>query len=187
MKVLSICASLRKASWNRQLLANALQFAANADAQLDLLDLHDYPLLAFDGDVEEQTLKTPVVQKLAERFRNADAIILATPEYNYSYPGHFKNTFDWLSRLRPMPFTKKPLLLMSASPSLVGGNRGLWALRVPLEACGIFVYPDMFSLSQAHEAFDENAKLKNAESAKRLENLVGDFLKWAKAHNQAKL
>lgn len=182
MKVLSICGSLRKGSLNRKLLEQANNLLKKS-AEVEELNLHQFPLAAFDGDRQDETLKTPLVQKLAAHFSSADAIVLATPEYNYSFPGHFKNTFDWLSRLRPMPYAKKPWLLMSASPSLVGGNRCLWALRQPLEACQVFVYPDMFSLAKADEAFDEQGKLKSADSAKRLEGIVTDFVKWANAHN----
>jgi hypothetical protein len=70
---------------------------------------------------------------------------------------------------------------MSASPSLVGGNRGLWALRVPLEATGACLHPDMFSLPTAHQAFDESGALKDAKSAGRLEKTVGAFLVNARA------
>ena len=87
------------------------------------------------------------------RLTASDAFIVASPEYNGSMPGGFKNLIDWTSRFRPQPFDGRHGLLMSASPSLVGGNRGLWALRVPFEHLGTRVYPDMFSLSMAHKAF----------------------------------
>ena len=66
-------------------------------------------------------------------------------------PGVLKNLIDWTSRFRPQPFDGKHGLLMSASPSMGGGNRGLWALRMPLEHLGARIYPDMFSLAQAHK------------------------------------
>jgi NAD(P)H-dependent FMN reductase len=68
-------------------------------------------------------------------------------------PGTIKNLIDWTSRFRPQPFDGRHGLLLSASPSLAGGNRGLWALRMPLEHLGMRVFPDMFSLSMAHKAF----------------------------------
>ncbi len=70
-------------------------------------------------------------------------------------PGMLKNLIDWTSRFRPQPFDGKHGLLMSASPSMGGGNRGLWALRMPLEHLGARIYPDMFSLAQAHKALVE--------------------------------
>ena len=106
--------------------------------------------------------------------------IIASPEYNFSYPGHFKNTFDWLSRYTPMPWRGRNLLLMSASISLVGGNRGLWHLRVPFEATGTVIYPDMFSLASAQNAFDEAGQLKDSAMADRFNNTIRQFLGFIK-------
>jgi len=72
-----------------------------------------------------------------------------------------KNAIDWVSRYEPQPFNERNALLLSASPSMIGGNRGLWALRVPLEHLGARVYPDMFSLAQAHKAFDPQGRLSD--------------------------
>ncbi len=82
-----------------------------------------------------------------------------------------KNAIDWLSRAKPMPLRGKRALLLSASPSLVGGNRGLWALRMPLEAIGVHVYPDMFSLASADKAVQDGA-LKDPQLAKLLDGMV---------------
>jgi NAD(P)H-dependent FMN reductase len=97
--------------------------------------------------------------------------LIASPEYNFSLPGVLKNAIDWLSRAKPMVLKGKRALLLSASPSLVGGNRGLWALRVPLEAIGVHVYPDMFSLASAPEAMSDDA-LKDPMLAKLLDGMV---------------
>jgi chromate reductase len=91
-------------------------------------------------------------------------------------PGVLKNAFDWVSRMQPQPFHERHCLLMSASPSMVGGNRGLWSLRVPFEHCGARVYPEMFSLAQAHRAFDEGGQIASAELRQRLEATIVGFL-----------
>ena len=75
-----------------------------------------------------------------------------------------------------MPWNNQAILLLSASPSLVGGNRSLWATRVPLECCGALVYPDMFSLSTAHEAFDQEGQFKTEALQKRLSGTLTNFL-----------
>ena len=77
------------------------------------------------------------------------ALLLASPEYNFSMPGNLKNTIDWLSRIRPYVVRDRWALLLSASNGRVGGNRGLWHLRVPLESIGMMIFPDMFSLALA--------------------------------------
>ena len=78
-------------------------------------------------------------------------------------PGLLKNAIDWVSRSQPQPFNERHGLLLSASPSMAGGNRGLWALRVPFEHLGARIYPDMFSLAQAHQAFDDGGHIADPQ------------------------
>jgi chromate reductase len=87
-----------------------------------------------------------------------------------------KNAIDWVSRFRPQPFNEKHGLLMSASPSMAGGNRGLWALRVPLEHLGARVYPDMFSLAQAHRGLDGDGRLADAALDRRFRATIAGFM-----------
>jgi chromate reductase len=91
-------------------------------------------------------------------------------------PGTLKNAIDWVSRMKPMPLRGKHGVLLAASTSLVGGSRGLWALRVPLEGLGVMLLPDMFALAQAPQAFDEHGKLKDPELQERLRKLVHGYL-----------
>jgi NAD(P)H-dependent FMN reductase len=95
-------------------------------------------------------------------------------------PGTIKNLIDWTSRFRPQPFDGKHGLLMSASPSLAGGNRGLWSLRIPLEHLGSRVFPDMFSLAMAHKAFVDDG-IADAALGARFEKNVQAFLSLAEA------
>ena len=115
-------------------------------------------------------------RRCATRLVAADAFIIASPEYNASMPGGLKNTIDWVSRFRPQPFNGRQGLLMSASPSMAGGNRGLWSLRIPLEHLGARVYPDMFSLAQAHQAFDATGRIADATLRQRFERTIECFL-----------
>src|SRR3712207_4467022 len=91
-------------------------------------------------------------------------------------PGALKNAIDWVSRYRPQPFHARHGLLLSASPSMVGGNRGLWALRVPLEHLGARVFPDMFSLAQAHQALDAQGRIINPQLSARFEQTITAFM-----------
>ena len=97
-------------------------------------------------------------------------------------PGALKNAIDWVSRFRPQPFNELEGLLLSASPSMVGGNRGLWALRVPFEHLGARIYPDMFSLAQAHNAFDSDARLGDARLRDRFQTNIVNFIDSVEAH-----
>jgi len=93
-----------------------------------------------------------------------------------------KNAIDWLSRAKPVPLRGKTALLLSASPSLVGGNRGLWALRVPLEVLGVHVYPEMFSLATAHQGFRPDGELADEALGRFLRRIIDGFVRITSAH-----
>lgn len=152
LKVLVFAASLRAESLNHKLAVLAARVAASNGATVDLASMRDFDVPSYDGDVEIAQGIPKGAQELHRRLAASDAFIIASPEYNGSMPGNLKNVIDWTSRFRPQPFDGRHGLLLSASPSMVGGNRGLWALRVPLEHMGSRIFPDMFSLSMAHEA-----------------------------------
>jgi chromate reductase len=107
--------------------------------------------------------------------------VISSPEYNASMPDLLKNAVDWVSRASPQPFNERHGLLMSASPSMVGGNRGLWAMRVPLEHLGAGVYPDMFSLARAHTAFDEHGGIADEQLRDRFEATIVSFMNLVEA------
>ena len=113
----------------------------------------------------------PRAEQLRGRIEAAHAFVIVSPEYNASMPGTVKNVIDGVPS-SAQPFNGKQGLLLSASPSQAGGNRGLWALRVPLEHLGARIYPDMFSLAQAHQAFDSSGRLANAALQGRLEETI---------------
>ena len=146
--------------------ALAAQVVERNGAQVDRASMADFDCPSYDQDVESESIPAPA-HDFCRRLKAADALMISAPEYNASMPGSLKNTIDWMSRTRPQPFNGKQCFLLSASPSMVGGNRGLWALRVPLEHLGSRVYPDMFSLAQAHEAFAPDGRLANDLLQKR--------------------
>jgi NAD(P)H-dependent FMN reductase len=131
---------------------------------------------SYDADRERSDGLPSGPEALRRRIEAAQAFVIVSPEYNCSVPGILKNAIDWVSRARPQPFNGKHGFLLSASPSMVGGNRGLWALRIPLEHLGARIYPDMFSLAQAHQAFDANGRLGSAPLQQRLEQTLTSFL-----------
>ncbi|MHB1180062.1 MAG: NADPH-dependent FMN reductase, partial [Daejeonella sp.] len=88
---------------------------------------------------------------------------------------------DWVSRFRPQPFKDSQALLMSASPSMAGGNRGLWSLRMPLEHLGTSVFPNMFSLAMAHIAFSPEGNITDATLSKRFEDNLLAFMNLVEA------
>jgi NAD(P)H-dependent FMN reductase len=176
VRVLIFAASLRRGSLNDRLASLAATVAAEKGGVVDRATMADFDCPSYDHDVETAEGLPAGAQRLRERLVSADAFIIASPEYNASMPGVLKNVIDWTSRYRPQPFNGRQGLLLSASPSMAGGNRGLWALRVPLEHLGARVYPDMYSLSQAHEAFDPDGRIANSTLQQRFESTLECFL-----------
>jgi NAD(P)H-dependent FMN reductase len=179
MKLFMFAASLRQDSCNKKLITVAEKLAQAQGATVDLADFSEVLMPAYNADVQDKQGFPQEVTQFVLRMKEAQALVIASPEYNYSTPGNLKNIIDWVSRLTPMPWKNYPVLLLSASPSLVGGNRGLWATRIPLEACGSFVFPDMFSLSAAYSAFDEKGELKDEAMSTRLNQTLSAFMAFA--------
>ena len=180
LKVLVFAASLRTESLNRKLAALAARVAAENGATVDLASMRDFDVPSYDGDIDATEGIPSGAKELQRRLAENDAFIISSPEYNASMPGVLKNLIDWTSRFRPQPFDERHGLLLSASPSLAGGNRGLWALRVPLEHLGSRIFPDMFSLSMAHKAFAGDDLTDQALRARFVKNLQA-FLSLAEA------
>jgi chromate reductase, NAD(P)H dehydrogenase (quinone) len=180
LKVLVFAASLRAGSLNRQLAALAARTATSSGAIVDLASMSDFDVPSYDGDVETESGIPAGARALEQRLRTNDAFIIAAPEYNGSMPGVLKNLIDWTSRFRPQPFDGRHGLLLSASPSMAGGNRGLWSLRVPFEHLGSRIYPDMFSLAMAHKALTDG-EIADATLRARFDKTVLAFLSLAEA------
>ena len=180
LNVLVFGASLRANSLNRQLADLAVRVAQQAGANVDLASMREFDVPSYDGDIEKAEGLPKGADELRRRLVACDAFIVSSPEYNASMPGLLKNLIDWTSRFRPQPFDGKQGLLMSASPSMGGGNRGLWALRMPLEHLGARLYPDMFSLAQAHNALVDG-DIADAALRVRFDKNVQAFLSLAEA------
>jgi chromate reductase len=176
IRVLVLGASLRIDSLNKGLARLAAHVAAERGAAVDLADMRDFDTPSFNADVQQRDGIPAGAHAFRDKLVAADGFIIASPEYNASVPGVLKNLIDWTSRFTPQPFKGVHGLLMSASPSMSGGNRGLWALRVPLEHLGAVLQPDMFSLAQAHEAFDPGGRLVNLELRDRFAATIAAFL-----------
>jgi NAD(P)H-dependent FMN reductase len=168
--------SLRKDSLNARLATLASQVIERNGGVVDRAHLIDFDCPSYDGDVEATEGIPTGAQIFRQRLLKADAFVLSCPEYNASMPGVVKNIIDWTSRFVPQPLKGKQALLLSASPSMAGGNRGLWALRIPLEHLGTRVYPDMFSLAQAHQAFDAGGGIADAKLASWFEANIKCFM-----------
>lgn len=181
LRILIFSGSLRAESLNTRLAALAAETIAKQGAVANLRSVAEFDCPPFNFDIEKSSGIASGADNLRNQILENDAFIIVSPEYNGSMPGQLKNIIDWTSRFRPQPFNERHAMLMSASPAMAGGNRGLWALRVPLEHLGARVYPDMFSLAVAHQAFTEDGKLNNDVLAKRFETNLAAFLSLVEA------
>jgi len=176
VRVLVFAASLREDSLNSRLAHLAATTVQAHGGDVDLASIAEFDAPSYDGDIQASDGFPAGAEEFRRRLERADAFVVASPEYNASIPGVLKNAIDWVSRFRPQPFNELHGLLISASPSMVGGNRGLWALRVPFEHLGARLYPDMFSLAQAHKAFDAEGRIANEQLQERFEANVANFM-----------
>jgi chromate reductase, NAD(P)H dehydrogenase (quinone) len=176
VRVLLFSASLRAESFNTRLARLAQAALERLGGTVDVAYMREFDAPAYNLDLVARDGFPAGSKELHRRLDACDAFVIATPEYNASMPGFLKNAIDWVSTIRPQPFNAKHALLLSASPSMAGGNRGLWSLRIPLEHLGARVFPDMFSLAQAHKAFTEAGELVDRQLAERFEENLRAFM-----------
>lgn len=175
MKILAISGSLRKQSFNHALLEAARAFLP-ADSECIFADIGDIPLYSQDIDGEQ---KPAAVARFIEQVKSADALIISTPEYNYSIPGGLKNALDWASRpAYQSSLAHKKVAVMSASMSPVGGARVQGHLKQVLLGVLADVYnaPDLLAPS-VHQSFAADGALIDQALTQRLERFIKDFVK----------
>lgn len=165
-QILAFAGSSRKDSLNQKVLKIAVEGAQAAGATVTVIDLAEYPLPLYNGDLEARSGLPEVALKLKEIFHAHQGLLLACPEYNSSITPLLKNTIDWVSRPAPGErsgacYVGKTAALVSASPGALGGLRGLYHVREILMNIQVTVIPGMVAVSKADEALDANGKLKD--------------------------
>jgi NAD(P)H-dependent FMN reductase len=179
MKIFAFAGSLRKDSFNKKLIRYVADVVRANGHDVDLAEFNEFDMPLYNFDVQQSQGIPKGAQALAARITAAEAMVVAKPECNYGIPGTLRNAIDWLSRMTPQPLRGRFAYLCAASGSPVGGHRGLWAMRAPIEGLGCMVYPDHFGLSGAPNAFDEQGKIKDATQAGLLDTQLKGFLKYA--------
>jgi len=186
-RILALAGSTRRDSFNKRIVAVAAEAARAAGAEVEVVDLRDYPMPLFDQDAEADFGKPEAARQLKAKMIASDGFLIASPEYNGSITGVLKNAIDWVSRpdegeARPglTAFRGKVVTLMSASPGGLGGLRGLAHLRDILSGVGCIVMPQQVAVPASHEQFDDAGTLKSEGTRLRLEALgtsLADFLR----------
>jgi chromate reductase len=147
--------------------------------RLEAVEWREIP--PFDGDVLAKGMP-PAVLALRERIRRADGVLIATPEYNFSIPGVFKNVLDWVSRGEDQPFANKPVAILSASPGPVGGARVQYDLRRVMLFMNAMVLakPEVF-IGGAGAKFDAAGQCTDETTRKFVGDQMRAFDKWVSA------
>ncbi len=188
MKTLVFAGSNRSDSLNKKLARFAAEELRRAGVEVTAADLVDFPLPLYDGDLEAEAGRPENAWALKRLVRDHDALVIASPEYNGSFPALVKNTLDWISRPEPgerpsEAFRNKTAALLSASPSGSGGRRGLRHLRELMQNLGVSVIAAEVALARASDAFDADGRLIRTDAVDEVRQLVADL---ASAVNQAR-
>ena len=178
IKIFAIAGALRAGSFNRKLLQAAVRKIK--EAAVDVADLKEFDLPLYDGDLEAQGLP-PGVVKLKERIAGADALLIATPEYNWSIPGTFKNAIDWASRPPSNPFKHKTALITAASSGYFGGVRSILQLRQVFLTLNVLAIPEQVTVAFADKAFDEAGNLIDPKLDAQLQKGVDSLINYTQA------
>lgn len=182
-KILGISGSLRKESLNTYAL-KASQKIAPENIVIEIADISEIPM--YNADVNEQGFPESV-EKLVNQILSADAVLIASPEYNYSVPGVLKNAIDWVSRSPKKPFDFKPVAIMGASPGMIGTARMQYHLRQ------IFVFLNAYVLNkpeiminQANSKFDKEGNMTDENTLKHMKDQLISLVDFADRLKQSK-
>jgi len=175
ISVLGICGSLRRQSYN----LSALRAAGDVMPDGMVLRTTRYDAIPlFSQDLEAQAIP-PAVTQLAQEIRDADALLIASPEYNFSISGVLKNAIDWMSRLPAQPFKDKPVALLSATLGPLGGARHQYEVRKILGCLEALVMPrpEVF-INLCQSKFDPDGNLVDAAARKAVTDQMAAFGRW---------
>jgi chromate reductase, NAD(P)H dehydrogenase (quinone) len=188
-KILVFAGSVRSGSYNARLAALAAKELTQAEADVTLISLADYPMPLYDGNLEAASGPPDNAFKLKRLIGLQHGVFIASPEYNASITPLLKNTLDWVSRVRegkerPLAAYKgRAFALGAASNGTYGGMRSLMALRQVLElGCGALVIPEQVAVREAASAFDEGDNLKDERTAGLLKAVVQRLIELARGY-----
>jgi len=182
LDVLVICGSLRKGSYNAA-LARTLPALAPAGLSLRFAQsFAGFPL--YDADIQTASGFPSQVNAWAEAIRGADALIIVSPEYNWSIPGGLKNAIDWVSRMKDQPFKDKPVALQSAAGGILGGSRAQYHLRQCLTSVDAILFgrPEVIVTFAPQKFDDKTLELKDATAIDLIKQQLAGFEAFVRRH-----
>jgi chromate reductase len=176
-KILAFAGSARRGSYNKKLIRAAATLIEDHGGKATLIDLADYPMPLYDGDLEASEGLPAHCLTLRAMLKEHHGLLIATPEYNGSIPPLLKNTLDWISR--PFEgengldcFRDKAVGLLSASPGRLGGIRAMAHVRLLMATLGCLVHSAGHSVSAAHQAFGPDGEITDPDTLARIDRVV---------------
>lgn len=185
--IISFAGSTRRDSFNKKLARYAVDIVKDLGSTAEFIDLRDYALPLYDGDIEQEQDYPSSALKLKEILKQSDGWLIASPEYNSSISAVLKNTLDWVSRSSEAgtdlsPFTGKVVALVAAAPGKLGGLRGLVHLRAILSNLGMIVIPNQLAIPSAMNAFSDDGKLVESWQDEQFRDVVTTLVDTSKRH-----
>ena len=185
-RLLVFAASLRRDSWNRKLMQLAADLAREAGAEVDLAEFREFEMPLYDAD-SARFRGSAGRPELARRIAAADGLMIASPEYNYSLPGRSRTRSTGSRDASRCRSAGRAGSCSRRRTAQVGGIRGLWQLRIPLEGLGVLLHPDMYALPWADKSFGTGRALNDAERQDRLAAMVEGIWRWRGSWRRAEL
>jgi NAD(P)H-dependent FMN reductase len=185
-RILAFAGSAREGSWNKKLVRAGAKAVRDAGGDVTLVDLNDFPIPLYHGDLEAREGVPENARKLKALCAEHDGFLISSPENNTSISALLKNALDWMSRpdgagAKRAAFQNKPVALLSASPGYFGGVRHLAHVREILFNLELIVLPEPFSLARANDAFGPDGSLKDAGAQNLVAALAQRLVKVTRA------
>lgn len=176
-RILAFAGSARRESLNKKLLAAVVAAVRAAGGEVTLVDLNDFPLPLYHGDLEDESGMPANAQKLVALITQHHALLVASPEYNSLITPLLKNTIDWCTRAEPNPLLGKVAAVVSASPGMFGGVRSAQVARQLLLHLGCHVIPAQCTLPHADGAFDAAGVLKDPRTLAAVQKVASELVR----------
>jgi chromate reductase len=183
IEIVTLCGSVREKSYNAALVRAMGPLAPGGVVLVPAPLIVNFP--HYDADLQEISGPPAVAVTTANAIRDADGLIIVSPEYNYSVPGTLKNAIDWLSRMPKPPLTRKPVLMLSVSAGVLGGSRMQYHLRQILVSQDALVFnkPEIM-VGGAASKFDQDGNLTDEPTRGLIRNQLVAFVDFVNLHRQ---
>ncbi|HPF46080.1 MAG: NAD(P)H-dependent oxidoreductase [Alphaproteobacteria bacterium] len=185
IKLLFMAGSAREASLSKKIAKAAYKIALEKGVEAIFIDLRDFPMPIYDGDLEVNEGMPENAAKLKELFAGSDGYFIVTPEYNSFFPPLLKNVIDWMSRPDNRnignPYMDKVAAIAGASPGAMGGIRALPSFNTLLSKLGVHVVPTQVAVGNAASAIDENGNFADERQRAMITASIDQLIKTARA------